>query len=175
MRAPLKDQSDYAELIAYAETTREPLKWKAMLVMSFELGLRPIEIAQLDTNQIRGGELRIRQGHTKGKRGRSLPIRQEAIDALLAYTQGRQGPVFLNAKGEAMDAASVSSAMRRLYREAGQTGSCYSGRRTLLTDLVERDVNILTVQSIAGHSSPVTTLQYVGVTPSMMRKALYGE
>lgn len=53
MRAPIKDQQDYAELIAYAETTREPEKWKAMLVMSFELGLRPIEIAQLDTNQIR--------------------------------------------------------------------------------------------------------------------------
>lgn len=65
--------------------------------------------------------------------------------------------------------------MRRLYREAGQLGSCYSGRRTLLTDLVERDVNILTIQSIAGHSSPVTTLSYVGVTPTMMRKALYGE
>ena len=71
-----------------------------------------------------------------------------------------------------MDAQGISKAMARLYREAGQRGSCYSGRRTLLTDLVERDVNILTVQAIAGHKSPLTTISYVGVTQTMMRRAL---
>lgn len=153
---------------------REPKKYGLMLLLSYRLGLRPIEIAQLDTNQFREGELRIRNGHTKGKKGRSLPTSPEIMRALYEHMQGREGRVFLNRDGDPMDAAGISKAMRRLYGEAGQQGSCYSGRRTLLTDLVERNVNILTVQGIAGHAQPQTTLSYVGVTPTMMSRALFG-
>lgn len=174
MRAPLKSKSDYQALEAHVRGMREPEKYSLMLLLSYRLGLRPIELAQLNTNQFRDGELRIRIGSTKGKRGRSLPTSPEILRALARYMQGREGSVFLNRDGKPFDAAGITKAMKRLYGEAGQKGSCYSGRRTLLTELVERNVNILTVQGIAGHASPQTTLSYVGVSPAMMSKALYG-
>lgn len=173
MKAPYKEQSEIQSVFATAQKMRDPQKWTLMLLLSYRLGLRPIELAQLDTSHFRDGELRIRQGHTKGKEGRSIPYNAEIMSALQAHMQGRQGHVFRNAKGEIMDAQSISAAMRRLYREAGQKGSTYSGRRTLLTDLVDRDVNILVVQAIAGHRSPQTTLAYVSATPKMMARALF--
>ncbi len=40
--------------------------------------------------------------------------------------------------------------------------------------MVDRGVNLLVVQKVLRHSSPVTTQQYVGVTQNMLSKALYG-
>lgn len=173
MKAPLKTTQEVQALYAHAETMREPSKYALLIALTYRLGLRPIEIAQLDTRHFSGGELRIQIGHTKGKRsGRSLPVPSEVMERLAAYMQERTGRVFLNRDGEFMDKQAVSKCLARLYREAGQRGSCYSGRRTLLTQLVERDVNILTVQAIAGHKSPLTTISYVGVTKQMMERAL---
>ena len=68
----------------------------------------------------------------------------------------------------------MQTAIRRLFKEAGIQASWYSDRRTLATRLVENDVNILTIQSILGHSSPMTTLAYCEVTPEMQRRGLFG-
>lgn len=174
MRAPYKTDEDFKALWDFAGTRREPEKNRLILVLTYRLGLRPIELAQMSTEHFRDGELRIRAGHTKGKGGRSLMVNDEITSALNDYMQGREGHVFLNNRGKPLDAAGISSLVRRFYREAGQVGSAYSGRRTMLTNMADEGVNILVMQTIAGHSSPLTTAHYVGVTPAMMRKALFG-
>ena len=174
MKAPIKNATDYAALQAHVAKMREPAKYGLMLQLSFKLGLRPIEIAQLETSQFSDGELRIQIGHTKCKRnGRSLPVDQTIMDALNAYMDGRKGRVFLNRDGEPMDSAAIQKAMSRLYREAGQRGSCYSGRRTAAQNMLEANQNILIIQAFLGHKSPLTTLSYVGVSQNQLRAAMF--
>lgn len=175
MRAPNKTEAEFAALFDYVDSCSDPLKYRLMLLLSVKLGLRPKEIAGLNRSWFRGDELRIPHGYSKGKGGHgSLPVCAEVLAALSAYMGDREGVVFLNRGGRPFDAAGISSALRRLYREAGQEGSCYSGRRTLATNMVDRGVNLLVVQKVLRHSSPVTTQQYVGVTQNMLSKALYG-
>jgi integrase/recombinase XerD len=174
MAAPIKTDEQFQEVFSYVSLMQEASKYRLMLLLSVKLGLRPMEIAGLQSAWFAGGELCIPRGYSKRKTGRSLPVSEEILEALDAYLQGRTGLVFLNRQGQAFTALGITKAMSRLYREAGQVGSCYSGRRTLATRLVDEGTNILVVQKVLGHSSPATTMAYVGVTPSMMNKALFG-
>ncbi len=173
MKAPTKTTQEYEQLTQFAGTRRDGAKWRLMLLLSFELGLRPIEMAQLQTQHFRGDELRIRMGHTKGKSGRSLPTSPGVLQALSEHMRSREGHVFLNERAEHMTAPAISSAMRRLYREAGQVGSCYSGRRTAGQRMQEEGANILTLQAFYGHRSPLTTMEYVGVSMNQLRQAMF--
>lgn len=173
MRAPIKKNAEFEVVLAHTESMERPAMYRLMMLLSIRLGLRPMELAGLETSWFRADELRIPLGHSKRKSGRSLPISEEITQALAAHMGGEKGRVFRNARGDAFDANGISMAMRRLYKRAEVEGSCYSGRRTLATSMVEKDINIAIVSKVLGHSSIATTQKYVGVTDNMMRRALF--
>lgn len=173
MKAPIKTDAEFDVLFARAARMERPAMYKLMLLLSVRIGLRPMEIAGLDSSWFGTDELRIPLGHSKRKSGRSIPISDEICEALNAHMQGREGPVFLNSFGVKFTSAGIGDAIRRLYREAGVRGSCYSGRRTMATRMVDRGVNIAVVSKVLGHSNIATTQNYVGVTDNMMRRALF--
>lgn len=173
MKAPLLDSDEFNKVFAHIDTMKRPAHYRLMLLLCRDLGLRPIELARLESRWFRGGELRIPHGKSKRKRPRTLPVTPAIMDALGDHMEGREGRVFLNRMGEPMLPNLISDAMRRLFREAGLSASCYSGRRTLATRLVDDGVNILVIQNVLGHSNPATTMQYCEVTPAMMAKALF--
>lgn len=173
MKAPIKDDAEFQAVLDYTQGMDRPNMYRLMMLLSIRLGLRPMEIAGLERSWFRGDELRIPLGHSKRKAGRSLPVSDEILSALEAHMGACEGRVFLNARGAAFDANGVSMALRRLYNRAGVEGSCYSGRRTLATNLVDRNVNIAVVSQVLGHSSIATTQAYIGITDSMMRRALF--
>jgi integrase len=173
MRAPNKTNEEFAEVYSYiSENMQNPQMYRLMLLLTQRLGLRPMEIAGLERKWFRGDELRIPLGHSKRKAGRSLPVDAEVLEALAAHMGEREGVVFLNQRHQPFSAQGISDALRRVYREAGQLGSAYSGRRTLASNLVERGVNILIISKVLGHSNVSTTQEYVSVTDNMMRNAL---
>jgi len=173
MRAPIKDSREFSELLEFTASMERPEHNRLMLLLTIRLGLRPLEISGLDTSWFRGLELRIPLGYSKRKSGRSLPVDAEILCALDAAMQGRAGRVFLNQRSQPFTAAGISEAIRRVYREAGQQGSAYSGRRSLATNLVDKGVNILIISKLLGHSNIATTQEYVSVTDGMMRRALF--
>ncbi|WP_052742659.1 tyrosine-type recombinase/integrase [Sphingomonas sp. Ag1] len=173
MRAPIKKDAEFEAVLAHTASMERPAMYRLMMLLSIRLGLRPMELAGLETSWFRSDELRIPLGHSKRKSGRSLPISEEIIDALEAHMGSATGRVFRNARGEAFDAAGISMAMRRLYKRAGVEGCCYSGRRTLATSMVDKDINIAVVSKVLGHSSIATTQSYIGVSDNMMRRALF--
>lgn len=173
MKAPIKSIAEFDKLFAHAGRMERPAMYRLMLLLSIRVGLRPMELAGLERSWFRDGELRIPFGHSKRKQGRSLPISEEIIAALEAHMGQGGGRVFGNAQGNPFDANGISMALRRLYKQAGVEGSCYSGRRTMATNMVDRGVNIAVVSEVLGHSSIATTQAYVGVTDSMMRRALF--
>ncbi len=173
MKAPIKTSSEFEQVFQQAAQSSRPAMYKLMLLLSVRLGLRPMEIAGLETSWFRGDELRIPIGHSKRKAGRSLPINEEIQQALKDHMQGNAGRVFRNREGDAFTANGISEALRRLYKLSGTKGSCYSGRRSLATSMVDRNVNIAVVSAMLGHSSVQTTMSYIGVTDTMLRRAMY--
>lgn len=174
MRAPNKTKEEFAEVFSRVELMARPEMYRLMLLLTVRLGLRPVEIAGLDTSWFSGGELRIPHGYSKGKGGHgNLPVNDEVLAALDCHMQGRKGRVFLNQRNQPFDAAGISNALRRLYREAGQQGSAYCGRRTLATNLADRGVNLVVISKVLRHRNVATTAEYIGCTEKMLRNALY--
>lgn len=174
MKAPIKTASEFAALLDHTEHMERPAMYRLMLLLSIKIGLRPMELAGLESTWFRGNELRIPVGYSKRKSGRSLSIDAEITEAVQAHMQDRVGRVFLNAQGNPFTARGISDAFRRLYRINEIEGSCYSGRRTLATNLVDKGVSIFIIQKVLGHSHVNTTQEYVSVTDNMMRNALFG-
>ena len=60
--------------------------------------------------------------------------------------------------------------LKSLYREAGvASATSHSGRRTLITGLAERGVDLKSIAQIAGHATIRTTAMYVEANPSAAR------
>lgn len=173
MRATILDAEQFNTLYSFVDQVERPEMYRFMLLLTEKLGLRPLEIAGMETTWFIGNELRIPIGHSKRKQGRSIPINAEITAALEAHMQGNKGRIFRNARGDAFTANGISDAFRRLYRLAGVQGSCYSGRRTMATRMVDNKVNIAIVSKVLGHSNIATTQAYIGVTDNMMRDALF--
>lgn len=174
MRAPIRSNEEFAQVFNHCESMERPKMYRLLMLLSVKLGLRPMELAGLQTDWFRCDELRIPLGHSKRKAGRSLPVNSEILEALREHMGEARGTVFRNAYGDAFSAAGISNAMRRLYREAGVEGSCYSGRRSAAQRLQDNNANLLVIQAFLGHSSPLTTLHYLGVRPDQLREAVFG-
>jgi integrase/recombinase XerD len=60
-----------------------------------------------------------------------------------------------------------------IYKGAGIGGpTSHSGRRTELTNLVERGVGVRVLMALAGHSNIATTQRYIDLRPSLFRAAV---
>ena len=81
--------------------------------------------------------------------------------------------LFASQKGGPMTACSMARFLKALYREAGIAGaSSHSGRRTLITRLAERGVDLKSIAQIAGHTSIRTTAMYVEANPTRLARIL---
>lgn len=173
MKAPILSEEQFETLLEFARNMQRAPMYELMILLTKKLGLRPMEIAGLETSWFQDATLRIPLGHSKRKGGRSLPVDDTILAALEAHMQGAKGRVFLNARGQVFTPGGITEAIRRIYRMAGVSGSAYSGRRTLATRLVDNNVSIAVVQQVLGHQHLSTTANYIGITETMMRRAMF--
>jgi integrase/recombinase XerD len=72
-----------------------------------------------------------------------------------------------------MMARSMARFLKAVYAEAGVAGAAsHSGRRTLITRLAERGVDLKAIAEIAGHASIRTTATYVEANPRRLARIL---
>ncbi len=70
-------------------------------------------------------------------------------------------PLFQTQRKKEFTPCTLKKWFRSLYDKAGIIGaSSHSGRRTLITRLLEQGVSIKAVSSLAGHASTITTAIY---------------
>ena len=87
---------------------------------------------------------------------------REALSAYLKVRRGRSPYLFVNQKNQAFTPNSLSITMLRHYRKAGLEGaSSHSGRRQYASALLKSGVDIVALSKLMGHSSIITTQQYV--------------
>lgn len=138
----------------------------ALVTLLYLLGPRIDEVLSLDADQ-----LSYDRGHRTLpltlKRGKRInaPVPPLALDALLAYLDGREdGPMFTTETGRRWTQPEVWKHLRVLARQAGipQAKSIkpHALRHGFITDSLEHGVPLERVQDAVGHSDPRTTQRY---------------
>jgi integrase/recombinase XerD len=161
-------------LLSFASTTRNPLRNRVLVLLSFKAGLRAGEIANLtwpmilDPDGEIGSAIELQDHAAKKKSGRLVALHPDLRAALAAWRDASAGigPVARSERGGAMTPVSVVNFFAIAYRAIGLAGcSSHSGRRTFITRaarLVHKAGGSLRdVQLLAGHRSIQTTQAYI--------------
>jgi integrase/recombinase XerD len=154
--------------------------------LSFYLGLRAKEIASLRWGDVFDDDGRVRDvlhlkaAYTKGSRTRDVFLSSPRLRLVLAqfaqrYPDGRKpdAALFRSQKGGHLTAASMARFLKQLYVDAGiPRASSHSGRRTFITGLAERGIDLKAISVLAGHSNIRTTAMYVDNNPLRLARIL---
>jgi integrase/recombinase XerD len=157
----------------------------AAFALSVGLGLRAKELAALrwsDMFEESGAArevLHLKAAYTKGERTRDAYLSSPQLRRVLGEYHARcrppdlGAPLFRSQKGGHLTPGSMTRFLKQLYRDAGLPGaSSHSGRRTLITRLAERGVDLKAISAIAGHASVRTTAMYVENNPTRLSRIL---
>ena len=167
---------------------RHGARAETALALSIGLGLRAKELTSLNWADVyeTGGRVRkvvhLKAAYTKGGKTRDVFVSSPALRRVLEkygegnfVMSGRSSPtaLFASQKGGPMTPYSMARFLKALYLEAGVVGaSSHSGRRTLITRLAERGVDLKAIAQIAGHTSIRTTAMYVEANPTRLARIL---
>ncbi len=173
-QAKILSDDQVERLLSFASTTRNPLRNRVLVLLSFKAGLRAGEIANLTWPMILDPENRIapvielRDHAAKKKAGRLIAMHSDLHAALGSWRAATVtvGPVVRSERGRPMTPVSIVNWFGAAYQHLGLAGcSSHSGRRTFITRaarLVHRAGGSLRdVQILAGHRSIQTTQRYI--------------
>ena len=165
-----------AEARAVVETggADHPVAWiaardLAVLTLLYGCGLRISEALALDGRDWPMAEALVIRG--KGGRERRVPVLPAARAAVAAYLRlcpyplRRDGPLFLGARGERLNAGMIRRAMAGARRAMGLPASAtpHALRHSFATHLLAAGGDLRTIQELLGHASLSTTQVYTGV------------
>ncbi|MGH3637316.1 MAG: site-specific integrase, partial [Mycobacterium sp.] len=148
----------------------------AMLMLLARLGLRSIEVARLELDDIdwRSGEIRVRG---KSRRIDRMPLPVEVGDAVSAYlldgrprTQHRQVFLTLHAPIRGVHADLLGDVVRRSCARAGlPVVGAHRLRHALATALLSDGVHLVDISAVLRHRDLATTAIYAKVDISSLR------
>jgi integrase/recombinase XerC len=175
-----KQMSD-ADLRAGEE--REPwilARDAAVLALLYGSGLRISEALSLKRKEIPApgaGDVLVVKG--KGNKERMVPVLQQVLkliadyDALCPYDPGRDGPMFIGARGGPLSPRIVQLAMARLRGALGlpATATPHALRHSFASHLLARGGDLRAIQELLGHASLSTTQIYTAVDSEQLLNA----
>lgn len=153
----------------------------AILLVGIGAGLRCSEICALNIDDVDmdNGLLLIREG--KGRKSRQIYLAEEIILALKQWIACRgmsEGSLFSKilkngvATSNALSSSGLAFALENLQKLAGIIEfTPHDMRRTFITQLLEKGIDLNTVRQLAGHSDVSTTVRYDKRDLDWQRKA----
>jgi site-specific recombinase XerD len=147
------------------------LQYRVCLTTIYACGLRLLEGARLQVNEIDGERklLHIRAG--KGGKDRYVPLPETCLQLLRVHWRIHRHPVWLFPSFQAerdqpMNESALQRAFRAAVRESGvpKRATVHTLRHSYATHLLEAGVNLRIIQSYLGHNSPTTTAIYTHLT-----------
>jgi integrase len=182
-QAKILSDSNIADLRAYADTTRQPVRNKVMVLLSAKAGLRAGEIAHLTWSMVTdptgaiGTVLQLPDHAAKKGSGRLVPLHQDLRTALAMWCAitRTDGAVIVSERGGPMTPRSIVIWFKKAYQYVGLDGcSSHSGRRTFITRAARvvhhAGGSLRDVQLLAGHRSIQTTQRYIDGDSDAQRK-----
>ena len=131
----------------------------------------------IDTNGKIRDQILLRAHQTKGNKARSVLLNANARDEIQRYLRRdereRHKPLFTSKVGSRFSPNSLVQVFGRIYRAAGiDLATSHSTRRTFITTLAHKGVNVRVLAAISGHASIATTQRYIDLNENVMRAAV---
>jgi len=154
----------------------------AVIALGYGLGLRRAEIAKLQLSHYNREKSTLAVRGGKGNKSRTLPIddgAQQAFEDWLANRGDEAGPVFfgVNRGGKVssrrLNVRAVDELFEKRAAQANVSGTHFHDlRRSFISDLLDKGIDVVTVGKLAGHSDPRTTAKYDRRKMETRRKAI---
>ncbi|HEY4134624.1 MAG TPA: tyrosine recombinase XerC [Alphaproteobacteria bacterium] len=171
---PLTEQGAREVMANVGAMAKEPWIAKrdaAVLLLLYGCGLRIGEALGLTRGRVADmakGAMTVRGKGNKDRMVPVLPVVADAARDYLAacpYAGGDGDPLFLGARGKALDPAIVQKEMRSLRRALNlpETATPHALRHSFATHLLGGGGDLRTIQELLGHASLSTTQRYTAV------------
>ena len=135
-------------------------------------GLRVEELANLSLEAIYLKRRVIHVKDGKGSKDRVVYLSDDAYEALVKYLRSRSPSrakkIFLvekgTCKGKPISVRGIQKRMEYYARKARVKSSCHHLRHTMATQLLNADMDLVSIQDLLGHSRIGTTERYIKVS-----------
>jgi len=144
-------------------------KHKAILTLTYSVGLRVSEIVKLKIEDIDSKRMLIHIKNAKGKKDRIVPLSLTVLDLLREYWKSYKPNEYLF-NGQSSDQYTVRSCQAIYKKYIDPDSSIHTLRHSSFTNLLENGTDLRIIQKIAGHSSIRTTEIYTHVSNAILSK-----
>lgn len=163
------------ELIESTKGETHETRDRIILKLFVSTGLRLAELHSLDTTDIEDTQITIRRG--KGNKTRRVFITEDLAEEISDYVASREDetvPLFMSQKGSRISESSIQRLVKKYMGKIGldlDKFSTHSLRHSFASIMLEKNVDIVTIQKSLGHSSLETTQRYVHALDDSRQKA----
>ena len=147
----------------------ENIKHRTILTLTYSVGLRVSEIVNLKIDDIDSERMIIYIRNGKGRKDRIVPLSKNVLLLINVYKL-KYNPIEHLFNGQKSNKYSIGSCQKIYKKYIDQKTSIHTLRHSCFTNLLESDVNLRTIQKIAGHSSSKTTEIYTHVSNNILNK-----
>ena len=185
-QAPVLSERDIKRVLQHCTHTTFPARNRCIFMLGWLSGMRIGEIAALSVGDVvaQDGEIRteiaLRASQTKGNEARTVLINSQLRGELGVYVKslsvarmGATQPLITSKTGKRFSANGLCQLMLRLYDDAGlDKATSHSTRRTFITTLAHKGVNVRVLAYLSGHKSISTTQRYIELNSKVLRAAV---
>jgi site-specific recombinase XerD len=155
----------------------------AVYALMFLAGLRVGEVHQLNLDSI-DLEQKVLLVNGKGNRPRTIAIHDELFRILSEFLAVRpaffrhnsSSALILSKKGNRLAIRTMEDNFKKIVikadLKAGFPVTCHSLRHTFASQLNDKEVDILVIQSLLGHATPKSTEAYIHPSQERIRQAM---
>lgn len=145
------------------------LKHKAILTLTYSVGLRVSEIINLKIEDMDSKRMLIHIKNAKGRKDRIVPLSKTVLELLRNYYKEYKPEEYLF-NGQNSIQYSIGSCQRIYKKYIDPNSSIHTLRHSSFTNLLESGTDLRIIQKIAGHSSLKTTEIYTHVSNNLLSK-----
>lgn len=145
------------------------IKHRAILTLTYSVGLRVSEIINLKIEDIDSKRMLIHIKNAKGRKDRIVPLSQNVLELLRQYFKEHKPNEFLF-NGQNSNQYSIQSCQKLYKKYIDENTSIHTLRHSSATNLLERGTDLRVIQKILGHSSSKTTEIYTHVSNQILSK-----
>jgi site-specific recombinase XerD len=156
-----------SEYIKTQLTKIKNIKHRAILTLTYSVGLRVSEVVNLKIEDIDSKRMIIHIKNAKGRKDRIVPLSQNVLELLRVYFKEYKPKEYLF-NGQRSNKYSIGSCQKIYKKYIDNKSSIHTLRHSSFTKLLENGTNLRIIQKIAGHSSSKTTEIYTHVSNSIL-------
>ncbi len=157
--------------VALVISRTKQLRYQVFLLVLYSLGLRLSEAINLTLSDIDAALMQVHVRDGKYGKDRFVPLPRRTLASLRSYWKTHRHPKWLfpgkdNKPDSKMDKGGAQKALRQVVKECHihKRISPHSLRHCYATHLLERGVDLRSLQTLLGHASLNTTLVYTKLT-----------